>query len=171
MDTFFEQIVSIKKSGKTMAVYFFIWIGALILCGLSVLLFLSGFLGGIFILLLAGIVFGAYKLSGMLNIEYEYIITNGTMDVDKIVNKQNRQRILSFDIAKATRMEKYNDGLLVNTNPKDIVMACNTTDENVYLLAYEKNGKQMNLVFSPNEKMQTVIAKYLPKFISNSLFK
>lgn len=169
MDTFFEQIVSIKKSGKKIALLIAIWILALLLCGIVFLM--SGILGSLMFLLIAGILYGAYKLSGMLNVEYEYIITNGTLDVDKIVNKQSRQRILSFDIPKVTRMEKYNDGLIVNINPKDIVMACNTTDENVYLLAYEKNGKQMNLVFSPNEKMQKVIAKYLPKFISNSLFK
>lgn len=169
MDTFFEQIVSIKKNGKKIATFIAIWILALLLCGIIFLM--SGIFGSLIFLLMAGTLYGAFKLSGLLNVEYEYIITNGTLDVDKIVNKQSRQRILSFDIPKVTRMEKYNDGLIVNINPKDIVMACNTTDENVYLLAYEKNGKQMNLVFSPNEKMQKVIAKYLPKFISNSLFK
>ncbi|MBQ4119415.1 MAG: hypothetical protein IJD45_03400 [Clostridia bacterium] len=169
MDTFFEQIVSIRKSGKKIAAVIAIWLLAVLLCGMVFLL--SGILGGLMFLLIAGILYGAYKLSGTLNVEYEYIITNGTMDVDKIVNKQSRQRILSFDISKTTRMESYNDGLLAGADSKNIVIACNRTDPNAYLLVYEKNGKQMNLVFSPNEKMQSVVAKYLPKFISNSLFK
>lgn len=169
MDTFFEQIVSIRKSGKKIAAVIAIWLLAVVLCGMVFLL--SGILGGLMVLLIAGILYGAYKLSGTFNVEYEYIITNGTMDVDKIVNKQSRQRILSFDISKTTRMESYNDGLLVGVDSKNIVIACNRTEPNAYLLVYEKNGKQMNLVFSPNEKMQSIVAKYLPKFISNSLFK
>ena len=171
MDTFFEQIVSIKKSGKAMALFVFIWVAALVLCGLAVLMFLAGYLGSFLVLVLAGIIFGAIKLSGTLNIEYEYIITNGILDVDKIVNKQSRQRILSFDIAATTRMEHYKEGLLSNIDSKNIVIACDVNDANTYLLAYEKNGKTMNLVFAPDKRMQTVVAKYLPKYISNSLFK
>lgn len=169
MDTFFEQIVSIKKSGKKIALIIATWVLAVLLCGIIFLF--SSLLGGLMFLLMAGVIYGAYKLTGNLNVEYEYIITNGTMDIDKIVNKQSRQRILSFDISKTTRMEAYKEGLLVGVDAKNIVIACNKEDENAYLLAYEKNGKQMNLVFSPNEKMQNVIVKYLPKFISNSLFK
>ncbi len=169
MDTFFEQIVSIKKGGKKIALMLAIWFLALLLC--SIIFLFSGVLGGLTVLLIAGVLYGAYKLSGTLNVEYEYIITNSTMDVDKIVNKQSRQRILSFDISKTTRMEAYNDGSLIGVDSNNIVIACNRTDPNAYLLVYEKNGKQMNLVFAPNEKMQSVVAKYLPKFISNSLFK
>lgn len=169
MDTFFEQIVSIKKNGKKIATFIAIWILALLLCGIIFLM--SGIFGSLIFLLMAGTLYGAFKLSGLLNVEYEYIITNGTLDVDKIVNKQSRQRILSFDISAATRMEQYKEGLLTNIDSKNIVIACDVNDEDAYLLAYEKNGKTMNLVFAPNKKMQTVIEKYLPKYLSNSLFK
>ncbi len=168
MDTFFEQIVSIKKSKKTWSLYFFIWIAALLLEVIALLLLLSGF--SFAILLMAGIVYGAFKLTGTLNIEYEYIITNGTMDIDQIINKQSRKRILSFDVSKVTRMETYSENLLQRVNTKDIVMACNAT-EDAYLLVYEKSGKSIYLVFAPDEKMKNILMKYLPKFISNSLFK
>ncbi len=169
MDTFFEQIVSIKKSGKKIAAFIAIWVLALLLCG--VIFLMSGIFGSLVFLLMAGTLYGAYKLSGLLNVEYEYIITNGILDVDKIINKQSRQRILSFDISTATRMEHYKEGLLSNIDSKNIVIACDVTDANAYLLVYEKNGKAMNLIFAPDKKMQTVVAKYLPKYISNSLFK
>ena len=170
MDTFFEQIISIKKNGKSVACLVAIWLLALLLC--FVLFMFSGYIGSIFILLIAGILYGTFKLSGLLNIEYEYIITNGTMDVDKITNKSNRKRILSFELSGVTRLEKYTPNCLNSINAKDVVFACDSSDSNAYLMVAEKqNAKTSYLVFSPNEKIKSAIVKFVPKFISNSAFK
>lgn len=170
MDTFFEQIISIKKDGKTIARLVGLWLAAFLLC-FGLFLF-SGYIGSFFILLIAGILYGAFKLSGFLNIEYEYIITNGTIDIDKIINKSNRKRILSFELSGVSRLEKYTPNCLNNINAKEVVFACNATDSNAYLMVAEKEGaKASYLVFSPNEKIKTAIVKFVPKFISNSAFK
>lgn len=170
MDTFFEQIISIKKNNKTLLLTIAIWLLALALCFFAYLF--SSFIGPIFILVLAGIIYGAFKLTGMLNIEYEYIITNGTLDIDKIINKSNRKRILSFELSGVTRLEKYNPNILNNTNVKNIVFACNQTDENAYLMVAEKEGKApYYLVLSPNDKIKNAIIKYIPKFVSNNAFE
>lgn len=66
------------------------------------------FLTSIFIAVAAAVIFGAYKLFLRLNIEYEYTITNGTMDVDKIIAKSSRKRMTSFDVLSIQRIEKYN---------------------------------------------------------------
>ncbi len=170
MDTFFEQIVSIKKNGKLIAALIGIWLAALLLCFLVFLY--SGYIGSIFILLMAGILYGAFKLSGMLNIEYEYIVTNGTFDIDKIVNKSSRKRLSSFELSTVSRLEKYSPNMLGNIDKKRLVFACSETSENAYLLVYEREGKSAEyIVFAPNEKMQGAIVKFLPKFIANSAFK
>jgi hypothetical protein len=104
MDTFFEQIVRIKKTGKTIAAFIGIWLLALIVCGLAILF--SGYLRSIFIFLIAGAIFGAFKLSGQLNIEYEYILTNTSLDIDKITNKSSRVRVLSLELPTVSRLEK-----------------------------------------------------------------
>ncbi len=172
MDTFFEQIVAIKKSRKNIIAFIAIWVLALLLCVFAFFLFMAGFLGGLFILLLAGIVYGAYKLSSMLNIEYEYIVTNGTFDIDRIVNKSTRKRVASFDISIVSRLEKYNESLLNNVDTKDIIFACNGEADNTYILVYQKPGKNaVYVVFAPNDKMKSAITKFLPKFIANSAFK
>ena len=107
-----------------------------------------------------------------LNIEYEYIITNGTMDVDKIINKSSRQRISSFEISKVERIEKYNPNLLQNVKKENLVFACNQDDPNAYLIVASHEDAKVNyIVFSPNEKLQEAIKKSLPKFIANSAFK
>ncbi len=170
MDTFFEQIISIKKNGKSIACLIGLWLAALLLC--FILFLFSGYIGSFFILLIAGILYGTFKLSGLLNIEYEYIITNGTMDIDKITNKSKRKRILSFELSGVSRLEKYTPNCLNNINVKDVVFACDTTDSNAYLMVSEKQGgKTAYLVFSPNEKIKSAIIKFVPKFISNSAFK
>ena len=108
MDTFFEQIVTMKKSGKVIAGIFGIWFLAFIL---SVALLLFPVLGSLNLLVIAGIIFGAFKLSTRFNVEYEYIVTNGTMDIDKIVNKSSRKRMASFELSGVSRLEKFNSSL------------------------------------------------------------
>ena len=91
MDTFFEQIIPVKKNGKAAAAIIGIWLAAFIVCFL--LIMFMPFLGTFSLLLAAGALFGAYKLCTRFNLEYEYIVTNGTMDIDKIINKSSRKRI------------------------------------------------------------------------------
>lgn len=170
MDTFFEQIISIKKDGKRIAGLLGIWFAALLLCFLVFMY--SGYIGSIFVLVMAGIIYGAVKLSGLLNIEYEYIVTNGTFDIDKIVNKSSRKRLSSFELANVSRLEKFELSSLNNIEKNNLVIACSERDDNAYLLVYEREGKSAQyVVFSPNEKMQSAIVKFLPKFIANNAFK
>ena len=169
MDTFFEQIIRIKKTGKTIAAFIGVWLLAFLLCFLAFLF--SGIIGSIFIFVIAGIIFGAFRLSGLLNTEYEYIVTTTTLDLDKITNKSTRKRLLSVELPTASRLENYNPPLLTNIDLKKVVFACNNDDAS-YLLVCEKEGKGAQyLVFARNEKMQLAIVKSLPKFIANSAFK
>ncbi len=169
MDTFFEQIVSIKKSGKAVLAVIGIWLLAIIL---TALLIIFNPIPVFNIILIFGIMYGAFWLSTRFNVEYEYIITNGTLDIDKIINKSSRKRILSFELGGVSRLEKYNPSMLNSINGKDVTFACNPGDENAYLLVAEKEGKPSSyLVFAPEERLQTAVKKFVPKYIANSAFK
>lgn len=170
MDTFFEQITAVKKSGKDIAAIAGIWLLAFIICFLLVLF--MGYLGSFSFLLIAGALFGAFKLSCRFNVEYEYIVTNGTMDIDKIINKSSRKRVLSFELASVSRLEKFNQGLLSSVNSKEIVTACNLNDPEAYLMVSSTEGKGTSyLIFAPDERVRGAIVKFVPKFIANSAFK
>lgn len=170
MDTFFEQITAVKKSGKDIAAITGIWLLAFIICFLLVLF--MGYLGSFSFLLIAGALFGAFKLSCRFNVEYEYIVTNGTMDIDKIINKSSRKRVLSFELATVSRLEKFNQGLLSSVNSKEIVTACNLNDTEAYLMVSSTEGKGTSyLIFAPDERVRGAIVKFVPKFIANSAFK
>lgn len=170
MDTFFEQITAVKKSGKDIAAITGIWLLAFIICFLLVLF--MGYLGFFSFLLIAGALYGAFKLSCRFNVEYEYIVTNGTMDIDKIINKSSRKRVLSFELATVSRLEKFNQGLLSSVNSKEIVTACNLNDPEAYLMVSSTEGKGTSyLIFAPDERVRGAIVKFVPKFIANSAFK
>ena len=92
MDTFFEQIVSIKKSGKALAIGISIWIFAFLIIAF-LMLFAASLVGPFLAILVIGVGYGAWWLTAKLNIEYEYIATNTDIDIDKIVNRRKRKRI------------------------------------------------------------------------------
>lgn len=164
MDVFVEQIVAIKKTGKTYMTYFAIVLLALILLSVAYL-----FAPIIFIPIFALVVFGAYNLCIRLNIEYEYIVTNTTMDIDKIIAKSSRKRVVSFDITSIQRIEKYT-GLLPNNVEKDCFFACNKNDQNAFVVYYKAEGKQQEtFVFAPNERIREFIKSILPRYIGENL--
>lgn len=168
MDTFFEQIIYIKKKGTTIAAIIGIWTLAIII---SAALFLYPILGSITLFLICGVLYGAFKLSSRFNVEYEYIITNGSFDVDMIINRSTRKRKLSIELGTVSRLEKYNPNLLTNISKDKLTFACNESDD-AYLLVAEKEGKGASyLVFAPDERLKSAIVKFIPKFIANSAFK
>ncbi len=170
MDTFFEQIIAVKKNGKAVAAIIGIWLAAFIVCFL--LIMFMPFLSTFSLLLAAGALFGAYKLCTRFNLEYEYIVTNGTMDIDKIINKSSRKRILSFELATVSRIEKFNPAQLSGVNAKELFITCNQDDPGAYLMVSATEGKGTSyLVFAPDERVRSAIVKFVPKFISNSAFK
>lgn len=59
MDTFFEQIIAVKKNGKAVAAIIGIWLAAFLVC--FILIMLMSILGTFSLLLAAGALFGAYK--------------------------------------------------------------------------------------------------------------
>ena len=170
MDTFFEQIIAVKKNGKALAAIIGIWLAAFLVC--FILIMLMSVLGTFSLLLAAGALFGAYKLSVRFNVEYEYIVTNGTMDIDKIINKSSRKRILSFELATVSRIEKFNPAQISSINAKELFITCNADDPAAYLMVSSTEGKGTSyLVFAPDERVRSAIVKFVPKFISNSAFK
>lgn len=52
--------------------------------------------------LAAAALYGGYYLTTKLDVEYEYIFTNGEIDVDKITAQRSRKRLITFRCGSAT---------------------------------------------------------------------
>ncbi len=166
MDTFVEQIVAIKKTAKTWLLYLVIAAFAIVL---MTLVFYIPYTRTMFVAIDAAIVYGVLRLYAKMNVEYEYIVTNSTMDIDKIIAKSSRKRVVSFDLTAVQRIEKYT-GHLPSDIEKNCLFVCNPKDENAYVLIYKLEGKpQHAFVFAPNEKMIAGMKNFLPRHICENL--
>ena len=108
MDVFMEKIVPKRKDLKdsliASLIVFFTVVVSLILIVFKIPL-LSEL--GLNIFIVAGLIYLAYRLITSRNVEFEYIVTNGDLDIDRITAKRKRKRIFSasckeFDILART---------------------------------------------------------------------
>ena len=161
MDIFKEQIIKIRQTPKDMALKLLIWAAAAMALAF-VIMYMQLFIpiGAI------GIFWGALFLSRKLNIEYEYILTNGDLDIDKITAKRDRRRILALKCADIEKIGKYKGEEL---HGKKFV-CCNPGDNAYYIIAREKDEGVVCLVFAPDERMKEAIKKFVPRIIQRDAF-
>ena len=166
MDTFFEQIVGIKRRAKHIVLMMLLWLVAALIAMVAFI-----FLRAFGLIAAALLFYGAFKLSQKFFIEFEYIVTNGTLDIDKIIAKSSRKRMVSIDIDKVVSVEKFNAGAAIKKDESHL-LSCNEDDKNAYKLTVsgEAGGRQV-IIFAPNDKIKEAIKKSLPKYIANSAFK
>ncbi|MBQ6815754.1 MAG: hypothetical protein IJP26_00790 [Clostridia bacterium] len=165
MDIFSEQLVSIKKDAKT---YF---LAALIIVATAAItagaLIYSGAYP-ILVMVAVAAVYGAVKLIGLLNIEYEYILTNGTFDIDKITSKSKRSRVLSFECADILNVGKYNENAIKSMSVAKKLICGNPA--NAYFIVAKVKGQKVLMVLSLNEKMLNTLKNSVPKAQAQQLF-
>lgn len=162
-DTFFEQIIKVKKTSKQTLAVVGVIILALAVCFAS-WLFVVPILGPIGLLLIFGACWGAYKLISLTSIEYEYIFTNGDLDIDKITAKSARKRVVSIKCQAIERWGKYTPAVRPSTSVKKTYILCDRDDPNaVYFIAPHKTEGLVMVVFSPDERIKAVVEKSVPR--------
>lgn len=169
MEIFVEEMVRKKKTVLDfVAAIGAITAGALLaLVLIFVVSALVPALSGVILLLAAGCVYGAYFLMSMTNVEYEYSLVNNEMDIDKIISRKRRKRVTTanfkeleaFGTAKNPDFERY----IKNPSLKKVYAAKEKQGEDLFFLVYTENSVKKMLLFSPSEKIISVIAKYNPK--------
>lgn len=171
MDTFFEQLVKIRMSpARITAVVVTFLMGACVSAFVFVLGFTMNFLPIAF-LVVCLIMYIAWRSASQFFIEYEYILTNGEVDIDKILNKRKRDRVLTFNCSEIESVKRYVKDEHVPENVKLKVFAC-TPDENTYsmIIRSERRGL-VYLVFSPDERMTEGMKKFMKREIAFDAFK
>ena len=90
MDVFVEQIIAKKKTAKDLLIIIASIIGFIIITFL-ILAIAPNFIGPLTFFLIFGLGYGLWWLLTSLNIEYEYSVTNGDIDIDQIIAKRKRK--------------------------------------------------------------------------------
>ena len=129
------------------------------------------FLGTIGLVLAAAAGYGAWWLATGQNKEFEYSITNGSIDVDEIIAQRKRKRLVSVNGEKIESAGVYNAAELAN-RPFDrrVMAAPSANEEGLWYFTYhsKKNGHTM-VLFQPDDRVLAAFKDSLPKLLQLEL--
>ena len=158
---FKEYMVRRNLDIKNVLITLVAYIAAVVI-GLIVFPYLAP-LGGIALLVAVGLVYLAYHFTSRLKKEFEYILTDDNLDVDVIMNKSRRKRLLSFTVAQLEMIASVNDAqynnVLGGNFDKKIDATSRRKDADVYFAVVEKGGRTL-LTFEPPKEMLEMMQKY-----------
>lgn len=160
MDTISEQLVPKLNTGADKAKKIAISIGSILLA--SVLMWLA-IVFGIYslIILVLLILYGGVWLVANMNVEYEYIITNNEMDIDKIIGRRKRKRMITLDLSTSEDFAPYPTDGEVNVDATVHATSGVEKDAHYLIVQHSSYGKVM-LIFNPNEKTREAIMQEIP---------
>lgn len=172
-DIFIENLVKKRSTTlETVLKILIIFAGCLIALPLFYLAFI-GFFSGVMALLAIGAIYGAYRLMSMYNIEFETCFTNGTFDVDKIINRRNRKRLISVNCKDVTAVGKYKAADHAGKSYKVKVIACDSElSEDVWYITVNHSvlGNCL-VVFNMTDKLTESFRTFLPRHIAFEAFE
>lgn len=169
MDNISEQLVKINKTSKDYFLLGSIWVGAFLLVFFSVFVGLKvpAFISLLF-LVCVGIMYGATKLAARLNVEYEYIVVNRDLDIDKIINRSNRKRIVSIklnEVIEFSELSPEKAKKLDNRHFDERFICCNPGDDAYYIIYKHAKKGTVLLVLAMNERTKTEALKSIPRTV------
>lgn len=109
----------------------------------------------------------AWKLARKYRkVEYEYILTNDELDVDRIIAKKERKRFLTvsvkkFEIMESCNSEKFAKYLSDSSIKVKFDASLGEGSENRYYSVFvNKKSERMLLVFNPTNEMLEAIRRF-----------
>ena len=165
-DVFIEHMIKRKTTSKILAMQILLWAGGIILAFLPILVFI--FTGTDAMILLpvtfAGGFWGVYLLRRFLSLEFEYILTNGELDVDKIMGKNTRKRLISINCRDFEVLAPYKPAYTrdyENSSIAKVIDASGFEPEKRQFAVFKKSGMRTMLIFEPNERMMEAFRGYI----------
>lgn len=170
-DVFAEQLVKIEITGKIKTMVITIWVCCLLLAaGLIAYSFISPALSAIYIALAIASVAFAYFMTSKANAEFEYINTNGEIDIDRIINKKKRQTMATFECSAIEDIVKYDPKVhKISSSNNNLYFGCTPDEDSLVLTVRKPKGGTYRLVLSLNEEFRSSIKRYLPYILKNKL--
>ena len=165
MEDFYETLVRHIKTPKEYLIDVGIFFGG-ILAAIAVF-FITGLmrLHMIGIVAVLVILFFTLQTIAFHKWEYEYIITQGIVDIDKVIAQRKRARVMSFDARDCEMIAPQNRGNYFSAY-KDLPMTdCTayTANEHNYFAVFERAGVRRCILFQPTEDMVQSLKRYNPK--------
>lgn len=161
MDLFVEKLVRRKKSPMDIAYTILLILVAL--AGSYFALLYATFISP---LIIAGLFYLAYYLASQRNIEFEYAITNGDVDIDMIVNQRKRSRVFSancrnFEVVARVNSEQYTPQI---RNTKTVLnFSSRDPKADVWFIYLIQNSTPKVILFEPDEQIIDSFRTFIPR--------
>ena len=171
MDTFLEYLVKRKSTGRDFAVKLGIVLLTLLCMSLVFTLFMSvELLRSFGLLAVVAVVYGAYIWLRNLDLEYEYIFTNGDLDIDAIKGRKVRKRLTSVSCRGIELMASSEDSVHKNefeneSITKKIDAVYDRAAGGIYCVIFTDKGERKLLSFQPPQKLVESMKTYNPRCI------
>lgn len=160
MDNYSEQLVARRRNNSDIAKLIGIGLGTILVA--SAIMFFAIMLGFFSLVIIAVLILflGVWLMSNQ-SIEYEYILTNDEIDIDKIIGRRKRKRMITLNLKSAEEFAQYPPEK--DSGADATVYASSGTEQDAYYLLVNHSGYgRVKLIFNPNEKMRESIIQELP---------
>lgn len=171
MDVFIEYMVKKQNTGKDILLkILYAVLGVVIMVAAFVFSPFLGVFSMIAPLVGFGAVFGAWYLITSMNVEYEYILTNGEMDVDKIIARRRRKRLITANARKFEAFGTFKEQEHAGKDYNNRVYACTSPSDpgNYYAVFNHATLGKTLLVFTPNDRVLDGLRSFVPRQVGGS---
>ncbi|MBQ7128693.1 MAG: hypothetical protein IJO19_01745 [Clostridia bacterium] len=183
MDVFFEQIVKKKPNTlqKVLKIGFVVTAIILICLVLMYAFLLMGMASPTYSILSSLLLLASFGIGYLtrwyvkrLYLEYEYSITNGDFDIDRIIGKSKRDRIISTNCKDFEEFGVYDEKARQRFDQREVdskVIAANLDEQPLYyIVVNHKTAGSVLIVIQPNERILGALKKFVPKTVSKDVF-
>ena len=107
-----------------------------------------------------------------LEIEYEYIFTNGELDIDKIIAQSKRKRLCSLSLNNISQIGIWDDDMELEQDSTMVLASDNSGEMKEFFINFKyRDYGETTLFFSPNDKLVNMMIPYLPREIRKEFTK
>ena len=120
------------------------------------------------ILLLVAVALGvaSYFVIPRTDLEYEYLFVNGEFDIDMVMSKSKRKKVMSMNLSEADlvapldshRMDYYNG----NSRLKTLDYSSGNPSHKRFAIITRDKGENCKIIIEPDETMQQAIKNSAP---------
>lgn len=173
MDFFNEWIVKRRKTAQDyMSVAITVMVTCMVLYGIM-LQFMAYKLVYFIPVEIAVVLFIAYKIIASMNVEYEYSVTNGDIDVDRVISKKRRKRMVSVKLRNVEYFAPFEGEhirVAEDTSIRRIIDASSSLDApRLHFVIYYNNSEKTLLLFEPTDEMIENFSHYVPRSLNHTL--
>ena len=164
MDAYVDRLIAKRKTIIDHMIAFCIVIGCFI-SACFILVWFSKLLGVFSVIIAVGAIYLAYMLVKRTNIEYEYIFTNGSFDIDVIYAKSSRKRIFSAeckDFEMLAKVKGSHFGQHINAIDRQIHAESSSDSDEVYFFVTPYEGRKTVVYIEPDIKILECFRRFIP---------